>query len=691
MADAVNTTDILTVKNLRTHFDLGNGRVAKAVDGISFSVRQGETVAIVGESGCGKSVTAFSIMRLLAENAAHPSGEILFEGQNLLGVSQRQMRRIRGDRMGMIFQEPMTSLNPLMRVDKQIMETLRVHRAMGVKEARAEALQLLRHVGIPAPETRMRNYPYELSGGMRQRVMIAMALACRPQLLIADEPTTALDVTIQAQILALMKDLQAETDMALLFITHDLGVVNQIADRVCVMYAGRIMESGSREQVFGHMAHPYTRGLFASLPTEQQRSYRLRAVPGSVPSAVEYPRGCPFHDRCREAFDRCRTEEPPLHQVAPGQAGACHLLEPASDRQRDEMAWHPRETRSKQPASDNETLLAVRDLTTHFPVKRGILLRTVAHVRAVDGVSFDLPKGSTFALVGESGCGKTTVGFSILRLLQEAEGTVLFKSEDVMAWDKRRLRSNRKHLQVVFQDPFSALSPRMTVEGVVSEGIAVHFPEIDADERRSLVVNALADVGLGAEVLDRYPHEFSGGQRQRIGIARALVLQPDFLVLDEPTSALDVSVQAQILNLLEDLQEKYGLTYLFITHDLAVVEYMADKVAVMYLGKIVEYADGAELFRDPRHPYTRSLLEAVPRPDERKELNRVRGEVPSPLDPPKGCHFHPRCPVFGNAAEDSRLRTLCPVAYPPLLADDGHAAACHAVRTGTRQPAEQAE
>ncbi|MCF7855286.1 MAG: dipeptide ABC transporter ATP-binding protein [Candidatus Pacebacteria bacterium] len=671
---------LLDVRNLKTHFTLASGQVAEAVEGINFGVDQGETLALVGESGCGKSVTALSVMRLLAENATHPVGEILFEGQDLIAASDRTMQKIRGNRMAMIFQEPMTSLNPLMRIDKQLMEPLTVHRGMSTEDALNEARQLLRHVGIPSPEARLKDFPYQLSGGMRQRVMIAMALACRPRLLIADEPTTALDVTIQAQILSLMKDLQQETNMAILFITHDLGVVNQIADKVCVMYAGRFMETGPRESIFSHMAHPYTRGLFASLPALHSQNARLRAIPGTVPSATAYPCGCPFNDRCREAFKRCPAEESLLHPVGKEQYAACHLLEPNADCQRDEQAWEPQEDRPSNPERDAENLLEVRNLKAHFPVKRGVFLRTVAHVKAVDDITFDVPRGSTLALVGESGCGKTTVGLSILRLLSEAEGTVVFDAEDMMAWDKKQLRLNRRKLQLVFQDPFSSLSPRMTVGAIVAEGIRIHYPRINDEDRLKRVVKSLREVGLDESALGRYPHEFSGGQRQRISIARALVLQPDFMVLDEPTSALDVSVQAQILNLLVDLQAKHNLTYLFITHDLAVVRYMAEKVAVMYLGRIVECAACDELFDNPLHPYTKSLLQAIPRPDERRELMRLRGEVPSPLTPPKGCHFHPRCPVYGAAPPDSLLRAECPNVYPPLLDYDGHFAACYEVQ-----------
>ncbi|MFW6414318.1 MAG: ABC transporter ATP-binding protein, partial [Verrucomicrobiota bacterium] len=648
---------LLNVKNLKTHFTLPEGAVARAVEGVDFAVDAGETVALVGESGSGKSVTAFSVMQLLAENAYHPAGEVVFEGRDILALPESKKRKMRGKELAMIFQEPMTSLNPLMRIDKQIMEPLLIHQGLVKNKAQDKVLELLKLVGIPDAESRMRNFPHQLSGGMRQRVMIAMALACRPKLLIADEPTTALDVTIQAQILGLIRELQEETNMGVIFITHDLGVVNQVADKVCVMYAGRFMETGRREEIFENMAHPYTRGLFASLPTEQQRNFKLRAIPGTVPSATDYPAGCPFHPRCREKISICRHEESPLYPVqGSDQCVSCHLLSPEADHTRDEEAWKPQEKVARDEVEKGQgQLINVENLKTHFPLKRGLFLRTVGHVKAVDDVTLNLPRGATVALVGESGCGKSTVGFSILRLLSEAEGKVVVDSQNALTWDKKQLRQMRKRFQVVFQDPFSSLSPRMTVEEIVEEGLRVHYPQMKRDERKEKVASALQEVGLDPSQARRYPHEFSGGQRQRISIARVLILQPDFLVLDEPTSALDVSVQAQILNLLLDLQKRHSWTYLFITHDLAVVEYMADYVAVMYLGKIVEYAGTQELFRSPLHPYTRSLLNAIPRPDQRKQMARLEGEIPSPITPPSGCHFHPRCPTLKQASSTSEL------------------------------------
>lgn len=670
-------TPLLNVKNLQTWFHTAGSTSAQAVDGISFEINKGETVAIVGESGCGKSATAFSIMRLLPGNAFHPGGKILLDDENLLEKNSDEIRKFRGNRMAMIFQEPMTSLNPLMKIGKQLVEPLLIHRGMNKKIARAEALQLLKHVGIPAPEDRLDDYPHQLSGGMKQRIMIAMALACRPDLLIADEPTTALDVTIQAQILMLMKELQQETGTAVLFITHDLGVVNQIADRVCVMYAGKIVETGTRDEIFNNPQHPYTIGLFSSLPSKGRRGKILHTIKGNVPSATDYPKGCRFNNRCFFAFEKCFQEEPPLVSHAGGCPAACWVL----DRKEKQSTVLPElEDKPDNPHSDSgDVLISTGNLKTWFPVKRGILLRTKGHVKAVDDVDLTIHCGTTLALVGESGCGKTTVGHSILRLLDEAEGRVVFSGTDIMGLNSKDLKSTRKRLQLVFQDPFSSLSPRMMVGSIISEGLDIHFPELTSEQKKQRVDEALTEAGLNPSVSERYPHEFSGGQRQRISIARALVLKPDFIVLDEPTSALDVSVQAQILNLLIKLQATHGLTYLFITHNLAVVEYMADWVAVMYLGKIVEYAPCDTLFKKASHPYTSALLKSIPRPDKQEALLKVKGEIPSPLNPPTGCPFHPRCSVFNSAPQDSPLQQLCPTTLPDLITKNNHAASCHAV------------
>jgi len=663
---------LLAVNNLKTYFRVDETRRARAVDGVSFSISAGRTLALVGESGCGKSQTAFSIMRLLESNGFHPPGsEIIFDGQNLLEKSDEEMQKIRGNRIAMIFQEPMASLNPLYRVSNQLSEPLMLHQGLKKREARGRCIDLLRHVGIPAPESRLDNYPHEMSGGMIQRVMIAMALACRPSLLIADEPTTALDVTTQAQILRLMKELQRETAMAILFITHDLAVVKQMADDICVMYAGKVVEFGSRDDVFRNMQHPYTRRLLQSIPSRADRACKLHTIPGRVPDATECEGcGCRFYDRCIERIDKCKDVDPSPLSCGDSQShfAFCHLLDPSFCGDRTGVDENiPRPQRRKSGSS----LISARNLHTYFPVKKGLLQRVVNQVKAVDGVSIEIRCGETLALVGESGCGKTTAGLSMLRLLDEAKGEILFKGENVLAIPRRQVKRLRKNMQIVFQDPVGSLSPRMKVADIVGEGLKVHSPDMKGTQRIEKVEEVLRLVGLSPRLTSRFPHELSGGERQRIAIARALILDPEFLVLDEPTSALDVSVQAQILNLLEDIQAKRSLAYLFITHDLGVVQYLSDHVAVMYLGRIVEYAATNELFSNPMHPYTKTLLAAVPRvDDERREFAGIGGDVPSPLEPPAGCHFHPRCPLATD---------VCRTVAPELVNRGESKVACHAL------------
>jgi len=668
---------LLRVSDLRTHFRVGFDKTAKAVDGISFELEEGKTLALVGESGCGKTQTAFSLIRLVAENGFHPSGEILFDGKSLFTLEEEEMRGIRGNDIAMIFQEPMTSLNPVYQVRSQLEEPLRLHRKMEKGEARKRAIELLDQVGIPDPDKRIHNYPHELSGGMKQRVMIAMALACEPKLLIADEPTTALDVTIQAQVLRLMSDLQKQTGMAILLITHDMGIVNQMADDLCIMYAGKIAEQGSREQVFRHMAHPYTRRLFDSIPKASDTKYLLNTIPGLVPPATEYGAGCLFADRCQFTMDICKSRDIKPYLLDAGHEVSCHLYESGKvqDLEQDRVR-HP----APEKKIEDTNLISVKGLKTWFPVHKGIFRRVANYVKAVDDIDLDIKRGSTLALVGESGCGKTTLGESILRLTREARGSVLFQGQDLMKLEKEELKKIRRHMQIVFQDPFGSLSPRMRIRELVEEGLRVHFPEMPETESMEKIIKVLTEVGLDPSIIDRYPHEFSGGQRQRISIARALVLEPEFLVLDEPTSALDVSVQAQVMNLLRELQSKRGLTYLFITHNLNVVRYLADQVAIMYLGRIVEYGSVEKLFDDPKHPYTKTLLEAVPDLEKRKPFEAIFGDVPSPLNPPSGCHFHPRCSLLMNEPEGSPLRQKCQAQYPEETHAGNHYARCHAVK-----------
>jgi len=525
---------LLSVRDLSVSFDAPGGEV-RAVRHVSFDIDRGETVALVGESGSGKSVTALSIVQLLPyPPARHPSGSIYFRSDELLGARERLLRAIRGNRIAMIFQEPMTSLNPLPTIEKQINEVLLVHKRLGRRAARARTLELLRLVGLPEAASRLDAYPHQLSGGQRQRVMIAMALANEPDLLIADEPTTALDVTIQAQILRLLRDLRDRFGMALLLITHDLGIVRKMADRVCVMTQGVIVEAGSTEEIFARPQHAYTRRLLEAEP----RGEPHRAVEG-VPSIVDG-----------------------------------------------------------------------RDLRVWFPLKGGVLRRTVGHIKAVDGVSLTVREGHTVGVVGESGSGKTTLGLALLRLVR-SKGSIQFAGRDIQGLSSRALRPLRREMQIVFQDPYGSLSPRLSVGQIVEEGLRVHGIGATAEERRRLIEHALIEVGLDPDTRDRYPHEFSGGQRQRIAIARAMVLKPRLVVLDEPTSALDMSVQAQIVDLLRELQRRHNLAYLFISHDLRVVRALSEEVLVMREGRIVERGPAAQIFAEPREPYTRALMAAA--------------------------------------------------------------------------------
>ena len=668
-------SSLLQVKNLKTYFNVGIDKEARAIDGISFNLEEGKTLAIVGESGCGKTQTAFSIIRLIANNGFHPSGEIYFNKRKLSNLTELEMQSIRGNDISMIFQEPMTSLNPLYRIGNQLEEPLYQHRKIAKGPARKLAIELLNQVGIPDPHKRLDCFPHELSGGMKQRVMIAMALACKPKLLIADEPTTALDTTIQAQVLKLMSDLQKETGMSILLITHDMGIVNQIADDICIMYAGRIAEKGSRDNILKNMAHPYTRHLMNSIPKVKDTGFILNTLPGMVSEATDYGTGCLFTERCSQAMDICKKIDSPQYTIEPNHFTFCHLYEHGKLPQ--EIAM-PGSIKSPERSTENKSILSIKALRTWFPVRKGVFLRIANYIKAVDNVDLEIQKGSTLALVGESGCGKTTLGESILKLTGETQGEVIFEGLDIMKLNNTELKKIRNQMQIVFQDPMGSLSPRMTVEDIVGEGLQVHSKDMSLIERRKKTEDVLNEVGLPKSSISRYPHEFSGGQRQRIAIARALILEPRFLVLDEPTSALDVCVQAQVLNLFKELQAKRKLTYLFITHNLGVVRYMADKVAIMYLGKIVENGSTNEIFQNPKHPYTKSLLESIPDFEIRKAFQLITGDVPSPLNPPTGCHFHPRCPIFLNESDDSQLSHKCKKEYPKPVYTGTSFVRCHA-------------
>ena len=633
---------ILSVKDLSIQIG-----AARPVDGISFDIAAGECFALLGESGCGKSMTALGIMRLLPVAAQVAGGTVAFEGRDLLALPESGMREVRGGGIGMIFQEPATSLNPVLTVGSQIVEALQLHAGLSGAAARARAAELLDQVGIPDPSRRLDEYPFQLSGGLRQRVMIAIALAGEPRLLIADEPTTALDVTIQAQVLDLLDDLRRKQGMALLLITHDLGVVARMADRVGVMYAGQLVEDAPRRAFFAQAAHPYSVRLFAALPDAERRGGRLATIPGSVPPAEARHQGCRFVERCSEVMAQCRSAPPPWREAGNGQRVRCFLPGAAPAV----VAGAGGE--DAPPVVAARPLLQVADLQVYFPIRRGLLQRAVGAVRAVDGMSLQLMPGKTLALVGESGCGKTTAGKAILQLPRPTAGSVLLDGVELTACSAAELRPLRARMQMVFQDPFASLNPRLRIGDIIAEGMqALGTGGAAKQDPAARVGSLLQQVGLRADMAGRYPHEFSGGQRQRIAIARALAVNPQLLICDEPTSALDVSVQAQILNLLSDLQRELKLAYLFITHNIAVVDYLAHDVAVMYLGRVVERGSADEVLRQPRHPYTKALLAAVPRVDcARSEAAKLVGDMPSPANPPAGCHFHPRCPL---ADEDCR-------------------------------------
>ncbi len=660
---------ILEIDNLHVHFVTQNGTV-RAVEGVTYSVRAGEIVAIVGESGSGKSVSALAVMRLLPPNTSRiVEGRVLFQGRDLLKLDDEEMRQIRGRDVSMIFQEPMTSLNPVLSIGLQLMEPLFIHMKMNKAEATERAIELLTLVGITDPASRLAQFPHQLSGGMRQRVMIAIGLACNPKLIIADEPTTALDVTIQAQILELMKDLSRRLGIAIVVITHNLGIVARYADRVNVMYAARMVETGPADLVFSRPWHPYARGLLGAVPRlDRPRTSKLQTIDGAPPNLLNPPDGCRFRPRCRYAIDACHITPTPV-RTAEGHEVSCHRWAEIETIDRLSLAAAMVPKPSAVSASA-EPIVTVKGVSKHFRIGGG-LLSTAKVVRAVNDVTLSVRPGETLGIVGESGCGKSTLGRVILRLDEPTGGEIIFDGVDLAGLGRREMVDVRKKMQVIFQDPYSSLNPRMTIGQIIGEPMGVHniLPKAEVPAR---VAELLSLVGLFPYMALRYPHELSGGQRQRVGIARALSMNPRVIVCDEAVSALDVSIQGQVINLLEDLQQKLGLTYIFIAHDLAVVRHISTNVAVMYLGRIVELASADELFRNPKHPYTRALLEAAPVPDPRIEKSRpraiIRGELPSPLRPPSGCVFHPRCAI----AKDSCKRDV------PTLSDHGggHLAAC---------------
>ena len=685
-ADSQTPSDILLeVRNLETSFFTEDG-ILPAVRGVSLTLRKGKILALVGESGCGKSVTAFSLLQLLRHPGQITGGSIRYHAPDGKVIDLARLKEgdddlyaIRGAGLGMVFQEPMTALSPVHTIGNQLVEALLLHQPITPAEAEKRVVEMLRKVGIPAPETRLRQYPFEFSGGMRQRVVIAMALLNNPPVIIADEPTTALDVTIQAQILNLLMAAREEGNRGILLITHDLGVVAQTADEVAVMYLGKIVEQGPVREVLRDPRHPYTRGLLRALPGLHESGSRLATIPGSVPGLARIPRGCSFHPRCPAAQKGlCDAGDfPPLEDLTPSRRVACHR----ADEIRAQTLWpNDPEPAAENPSSVPKTpatpaaLLSLRGVGKAFPLGKKTFFRrrppTLLH--AVSEVTLDIFPGETLGLVGESGSGKTTLVRTLLGAFPPSSGKIHYhptpdRTVPLHTLHHRAWKPLRRELQMIFQDPFSSLNPRFTVEEIVGEPLLLH-EKLSRRKIRERVRTMLTRVGLNPDMASRYPHAFSGGQRQRIGIARALILEPRLIVADEAVSALDVSVQAQIINLLKDLQDAMRLTTIFVAHDLSVVRHLCDRVAVMYAGRLVEVGPTADLFQAPRHPYTRLLLSSVPEPDPDQPMNRtVTGEPADPANLPRGCSFHPRCPECFNPCREQR---------PDLTGPPHHRSAC---------------
>ena len=667
-------TPLLEIKDLHTDIEIRSG-VVRALSGVDLVVNAGETLGVVGESGSGKTMTALSLMGLLPQGGRVSSGSMLLEGEDLTEMPPASVRKLRGTKVGMIFQDPLTSLNPTMKIGLQVCEPLRVHEKMPKKEALARAVEILKRVGMPRPESVISSYPHQLSGGMRQRVMIAMALVCQPRILIADEPTTALDVTTQMQILDLIDELRDEYKMGVILITHDLGVVAGHTDRVAVMYAGRIVETAPTKTLFTEPKHRYTSSLMAALPERALAAgTKLFSIPGAPPSLTNLPVGCRFAARCLWATDECRAGYPDLsgdethtfscfHPVQEGDESPA-VLQGKLDSTKAE------ETASVVPQISHEVLLDVKEASREYEsAGSGFFKREKGVVSAVDRVSITVKKGETYGLVGESGCGKSTVGRLIAGLEPPSGGAIELDGRDLATLKGRDAVRIHRDVQMMFQDSYAAMDPRMRIDQILAEPTSIQKTG-NARQIAERIMEILEQVGLTEEILDRYPHEFSGGQLQRIGFARSLTLAPDLIVADEPVSALDVSVQAQVLNLMKDLQQELGLSYLFISHDLAVVQYMADRIGVMYLGRIVEEGPAHEVVKNPKHPYTKALIDSIPVPDPEfkhdESAIKLTGEPPSAVNPPEGCRFRPRCPFAG---EECKVQ--------PMLTDETHRVACH--------------
>ena len=679
---ATTSGNALEVKDLSTHIQLSRS-VVQAVGNVDISIATGETVGLVGESGSGKSIFSLSVLGLLPAGGKVVGGSIQVEGRELVQLSERELRGVRGNDVAMIFQDSQSSLNPTKTIGEQVSEPFRLHRGASKKEGHDRALEVLELVGLPRPKERLADYPHQLSGGLRQRVMIAIALTCEPRVLLADEPTTALDVTIQAQILSVLDELKERLGMATLLVTHDMGVVAGRTERINVMYAGRLVETAPTDELFRAMRHPYTQSLLGSIPKlDSDPTKALVTIPGIPPDLTDPPFGCRFAPRCPYATEKCREQEPPLSGEDPRHLFACWHPVDGPITKRPEI---PGLAKAAATAPTNgsptdggangsaEHLLSVEDVIREYPVTAGALLqRKVASVKAVSGVTLHLDPGETFGLVGESGCGKTTLGKLIVGIEKPDGGTIALNGQEVFKQRGRELRRGRRDLQMMFQDPYASLDPRMRVAAILREPLIVQGIGSAKDQRQA-IGKMLDEVGLPLNALERYPHEFSGGQRQRIGLARALMLEPKVIVADEPVSALDVSIRSQVLNLMKRLQAEHQMASVVISHDLAVVKYLADRIGVMYLGKLVEVGSGEDIYRRPAHPYTDALIKTIPVPDPAAEKAKtevgIRGELPSPINPPSGCRFRTRCP---------RAQSLCSEEEPLLRAfGPDHQAACH--------------